>query len=106
MPILKNPWDYWYDRAVWKRRRMFQLRQNPFCEMCLEDGQAVVATEVDHIEPHKGNWNKFRLGAVQSLCATHHQSTKKRQENRGYSSHVDSTGMPLDPRHPIHRGRA
>jgi hypothetical protein len=23
---------------------------------------------VDHIEPHKGDWNKFRLGAVQSLC--------------------------------------
>jgi len=75
--------------------------------MCWSDRKLITfATEVDHIEPHKGDYNKFRLGKLQSLCASHHQGSKKFEEIRGYSKAIGPDGTPLDPRHPIHSGKA
>jgi len=66
-------------------------------------GRIVPATCVDHIEPHRGDYTKFRLGQLQSLCASCHNSTKKIIERRGYDPAIGADGMPLDPRHPIYR---
>jgi hypothetical protein len=56
-----------------------------------------------HVEPHKGDYNKFVLGKLQSLCATCHSSTKAIVEKRGYDTAIGADGMPLDPRHPVYR---
>jgi 5-methylcytosine-specific restriction protein A len=78
----------------------------PLCEMCLKDGRTNAATIADHIEPHKGDQQKFFFGELQSLCKLHHESAKKRKEARGYSTRVGADGWPVDPRHPVYsRGR-
>jgi 5-methylcytosine-specific restriction enzyme A len=69
--------------------------------MCLKEGRTTPATCVDHVEPHKGDYNKFVLGKLQSLCATCHSSTKAIVEKRGYDTAIGADGMPLDPRHPV-----
>ena len=68
--------------------------------MCLKDGSINAATIADHIEPHKGDQQKFFFGELQSLCKLHHGSAKKREEARGYSSQIGADGCPVDPRHP------
>jgi 5-methylcytosine-specific restriction enzyme A len=72
-----SPPRSWYELERWRRIRRAQLRAEPLCRMCLErDGRVVVATIVDHIEPHRGDWNKFLTGSLQSLCAHCHASDK------------------------------
>jgi len=95
----------WYMLAIWRKRRDYHLKENPLCRMCLEQNMVTPATEVDHIVPHRGNWNSFRLGAIQSLCSRHHHGAKQREEIVGYSTQVGKDGIPLDPRHPIWRGK-
>ena len=73
--------------------------------MCLEKGDVVAATIADHINPHKGDEYEFFFGELQSLCKTHHESTKKRFEARGYSTEIGVDGWPVDPKHPVYRGR-
>jgi hypothetical protein len=41
--------------------------------MCLKDGRINAATIADHIEPHKGDEQKFFFGELQSLCKLHHE---------------------------------
>ena len=72
--------------------------------MCLEHGQPVPATVADHIEEHNGNWNKFWLGELQSLCANCHNSRKRLITARGYDPTIGVDGWPIDPEHPTYRG--
>ena len=60
--------------------------------MCLQQDRIVPATVVDHIEPHRGDYTKFRLGALQSLCAHCHSSTKAIIEQRGYDPAIGADG--------------
>jgi hypothetical protein len=47
----------------------------------------VVASHVDHITPHLGQWLLFfKYENTQSLCA-HHHSMHKQQEKRGNTTH-------------------
>jgi hypothetical protein len=73
--------------------------------MCLAEGRVTSASIADHIEPHRGDQLKFFLGELQSLCPTHHESSKKRQEHRGYSTQVGPDGWPVDPEHPFYTGK-
>jgi len=99
-----QPWDKWYGLAVWQKRRRHQLMVEPFCAICTAQGcPSVVATQVDHIVPHRGDWNAFRLGALQSLCASCH-GHKKFAEAHGFDRAIGADGMPLDPRHPFYTG--
>jgi len=45
------------------------------------------------------------LGALQSLCAHCHSSTKAIVEKRGHDPAIGADGWPIDPRHPIYRYR-
>src|SRR6516165_8592458 len=101
----KSKWHSWYKRANWQRRRAHQLQIEPLCRLCVKEGRLTPATVADHVEPHGGDFNKFRLGALQSLCAHCHSSTKAIVEKRGYDSEIGADDMPLDPRHPIYRYR-
>jgi 5-methylcytosine-specific restriction protein A len=101
-PAQTLPWKEWYGLLVWKTLRAHQLREHPLCAWCLKQGKVVPATVADHIEPHGGDWNKFRTGELQSLCVDCHQP-KWAEDRRGYSRQIGDDGYPVDPRHPFNR---
>ena len=72
-------------------------------QFCLERGIVEPATVVDHIEPHRGDLNKFALGRLQSLCKPCHDGAKRQIEQRGYRSDIGLDGWPLDPKHPVYQ---
>jgi hypothetical protein len=93
----------WYNRAAWRKRQRHQLMIEPLCRQCAKEGRITAATVVDHCVPHKGDYNSFRTGAVQSLCASCHSSTKAIIEKRGYDTAIGADGMPIDPKHPCYQ---
>ena len=98
-----QPWRTWYSLQRWRRRAHHQLRLEPLCALCAEQGRVTPATIADHFPPHKGDWNKFRLGPLRSLCASCHSRSLG---DRGYSDAIDANGFPVDEKHPFNRGRA
>jgi hypothetical protein len=99
-PAALRHWRTWYTTTHWRRRRQLQLNAHPLCLMCLARGVVTPATIADHIESHRGNWNAFLMGALQSLCKSCHDSSKRRIVLDGCSSEIDDDGWPTDPRHP------
>ncbi len=73
----------WYNLSVWKDDlRPKQLVREPWCRACAQRGLRVRATDVDHIQPHDGDWSKFVDPAnLQSLCHACH-SAKTIRESR------------------------
>jgi 5-methylcytosine-specific restriction enzyme A len=102
-PASTLPWNRWYGLGSWKRRAQHQLRAEPLCRACLAKGRVIPATVADHVEPHKGDWNAFRLGRLQSLCADCH-NRKWANDRLGYRGDIDDDGLPTDPNHPFNRG--
>ncbi len=70
----------WYDSPRWRNARRRQLHDHPLCVMCLQEGLAIAASVADHIVPHRGDEQFFWDGELQSLCASHHSSDKRRAE--------------------------
>ena len=95
-------WDGWYTTARWRRIRELQLRHHPLCAYCLARGKATPATVCDHVEPHRGDINKFLLGPFQSLCDECHRSAKRLVELHGFRPDIGPDGWPTDPRHPVY----
>lgn len=57
----------------WQRARKMYLRRNPLCVECLKEGRVTGATVVDHIIPHKGDYDLFwDENNWQALCEYHH----------------------------------
>src|SRR5262249_60858607 len=77
-------WDTWYSSRRWARIRRHQLLEQPLCAFCLDRGIVEPATICDHVEPHRGDVNKFWLGPFQSLCKRCHDSTKRLAETPGF----------------------
>jgi 5-methylcytosine-specific restriction protein A len=88
--------DHFYDTAGWKRRRAHQLMVQPLCALCLAEGRNTPASVADHVEPHGGDYTKFVLNPLQSLCVTCHNVRKQRFEHCGFSGAVGLDGWPLD----------
>lgn len=65
----------------WQKVRLAWLEDHPLCAECLRKGLTVVATEADHIEPHRGDMAAFWSGELQGLCHTCH-SRKTARERR------------------------
>jgi 5-methylcytosine-specific restriction protein A len=99
----ESQWHHWYGRVNWIKRRRHQLQLHPICIFCEREGRLTPATCIDHCTPHRGNINEFTLGALQSLCASCHSSTKAVIEKRGYNTQIGADGVPIDPRHPFHQ---
>lgn len=79
----ERPWVKLYKTAAWKKLRESHLRKNPLCVMCLPK-TVTEGNTVDHIIPHKGDHALFSDPAnLQTLCKTHHSSTKQRLEKSG-----------------------
>ena len=101
----RTRWQAYYSTSFWLRRRKLQLKHEPLCQMCLARGIVTPAKVADHIEPHQGDWNKFKLGALQSLCFNCHDRTKRLIDLHGYGLDVDDDGWPTDPKHPANKVR-
>jgi 5-methylcytosine-specific restriction protein A len=71
-----------YNTARWRNLRDIELAEERLCVMCLEEGVTTLATVRDHVEPHRGDVDKFWNGERQSLCKTHHDRDKQRLEAR------------------------
>ncbi|NBI08636.1 HNH endonuclease [Colidextribacter sp. OB.20] len=74
-------WHNWYGLSIWTDGlRPAQLLREPFCRECARRGFRVRATDVDHVQDHKGNWALFiDEGNLESLCHSCH-SRKTMQE--------------------------
>lgn len=93
-----------YDRSQWKKLRTEQLRVEPFCVFCKEQGRIVPAAVVDHIQPHRGDESLFFDPAnLQSLCKLCHDAVKQRFEKSGVITGGNQCGIPLDPNHHWNR---
>jgi hypothetical protein len=106
-PRARNPAETlprrsWYSLQRWRRIAKRQLGTEPLCATCLARGRVEPATVADHIQDHKGNWNEFLLGQLQSLCASCHA---QKPGGRGYSDEVGPDGYPVDVNHPFNVGR-
>ena len=85
---------------AWQKAREAFLRKHPLCKLHTQLGQVVVATVVDHVEPHKGDMVKFwDSDNWQSLCKHCHDSEKQRIERSGKVLGCGLSGLPLDPNH-------
>ena len=59
---------------------------------------------VHHVVPHHGDPGLFWSAAnLVVLCAPCHDSLATPSERIGYSTELDSSGCPCDPRHPFNR---
>ena len=57
----------------WQKARAAYLRRHPLCCECAKSGLLVAATDVDHIQPHRGDRNLFwDQSNWQSLCSSCH----------------------------------
>ncbi|WP_077616919.1 HNH endonuclease signature motif containing protein [Caenibacillus caldisaponilyticus] len=72
-----------YD-ARWRKARLMFLREHPFCVICEQEGRLTPATVVDHIVPHKGNYELFwDVRKWQPLCKQCHDR-KTAKEDGGF----------------------
>jgi 5-methylcytosine-specific restriction enzyme A len=71
----------------WRQLRADFLKrpENVLCVRCLEQGRAVIATELDHVRPHRGDPALFYdIRNLTPLCKTHHsEKTAKETWHRG-----------------------
>ena len=89
----------WYSTTRWARIANLQLLEHPLCKYRLERGIVMAATICDHVEPHRGDVNKFWLGPFQSLCKRCHDSAKRLVETR-FLPDVGLDGWPLGSKSP------
>ncbi|WP_437231059.1 HNH endonuclease signature motif containing protein [Planctomicrobium sp. SH661] len=77
----------WYQSATWKQLRREHLGEHPHCVECLKSGRPASQSPgnvVDHIKPHRGNWELFSSPQnLQTLCSRHH-SQKTCREDGGF----------------------
>lgn len=90
----------WYNSARWHKRRNHQLRIEPLCRRCTALGRVVPARVANHVVPHRGSYNSFVLGELESLCFDCHDKHIRIVEIRGYDPACGADGWPIDPAHP------
>jgi len=90
-----RPWHAWYSWAHWSKvKDAFRSKYPMRAVICQhKDSNGVQcnrpATEIDHVIPHKGNWDLFVGGVdysnLQGLCHAHH-SEKTAREDCGFGN--------------------
>lgn len=91
----------WIDSPEWRQARLVHLAQYPLCVHCEEQAGVTLATDVDHIIPHRGNYDLFwDRNNWQSLCKScHSRKTATEDGGFGHARKADShrfviTGPP------------
>ena len=76
----------------WRKERALYLKLHPLCKICMSENRVTPATEVDHIIPHKGNYDLFwDVNNWQALCKICH--SKKGLNERGYNRNRTSNTL-------------
>jgi len=71
-----------YNGKAWQSMRESQLRREPLCRACNDIGRITIATDVDHITPHRNNAKLFfDRSNLQSLCKACHSAKTAREVN-------------------------
>lgn len=90
-----------YKDPKWFKLRASQLKREPFCRYCADQGIKTRATVVDHIIPHEGRAEYFfTRNNLQSLCKACHDQVKQKEERKGGPIGANIDGSPRDPDHP------
>jgi 5-methylcytosine-specific restriction protein A len=77
---VSEAWHHMYSTPEWRRLRLAQLAEEPLCRECRP--AVVVATEADHVIPHKGDRALFfDPENLQSLCKPCHSEKTMREMN-------------------------
>lgn len=72
-----------YHTARWLALRKIMLATHPLCAECRRQGRVTVATEIDHIKPHKGDlFGFFEIQNLQPLCKPCHSRKTAREDGR------------------------
>lgn len=70
----------------WQKAREGYLAKHPLCVQCEREGKVVVATDIDHIIPHRGDetlfWDRTNW---QPLCHSCHSVKTQKESNEKYS---------------------
>lgn len=74
-------WQHLYNDPRWKARRADLLAREPYCRECLRENRLTLATDVDHLIPHRGDERLFFGGPLQPLCHAHHAAKTAREVN-------------------------
>ena len=70
-----------YRTGQWQALRRQQLTMKPLCAECLRAGKYTLASEVDHVIPHRNDPQLFFDPAnLQSLCRSCHSSKTARED--------------------------
>ena len=96
-----------YSTAAWKRLRAKHLARESVCQFCLAIGRTnAVDLVVDHIDPHRGDREKFYDPRnLQTLCKHCHDSRKRMKDVSGYDPQIGVDGWPIDDEHPFNTGK-
>jgi hypothetical protein len=71
--------------------------------MCLERGKTIPAEVVHHLDPPKGDRNKFFTNKLQSLCKLCHDFyCQQVEKGGGFHREIGTDGYPTDSRHPLY----
>lgn len=66
----------------WQKFRKTYLAVHPLCVECLKEGKYVMATDVDHIVPHRGDMELFwDMSNLQALCHSCHSKKTNREDH-------------------------
>jgi len=88
-----KPWRSWYGLAVWQAIRERQLGLQPLCERHLKRGEIEPATIVNHVEPHRGDWDRFVAGPLESVCKACHDGEIQREERAAGRAAAEDRGV-------------
>jgi 5-methylcytosine-specific restriction protein A len=91
-----------YRTKRWQTIRIKVLREQPLCVLKGKREQCrVIATEVDHITPHRGERRLFfDRQNLQAMCRSCHAQKTAREVLGKPGKGTDEHGMPVDPDHP------
>jgi hypothetical protein len=82
-PRAEPSWRSWHKSPIWKSIKRHRLAAEPCCRYCAMEGRTVVASYVDHVRPHSGQWLVFiKYENTQSLCSHHHHVLKQARRSR------------------------
>jgi 5-methylcytosine-specific restriction protein A len=79
-----EPGRRWYYTARWARLRAAILRAEPLCRRCTAENRVTAATDVDHIDRHRGRAAAFWLpDNLQPLCRSCHAEKTAEERSAG-----------------------
>ena len=87
-------------QSDWAKIRAKHLAAHPYCVECAKYGDITRGKVVDHIKPHRGNYDLFMAANnLQTLCKKCHNIIKRKEELTGGNFGCDVNGWPLGDDH-------